>query len=359
MKDKELSPENQLILNCATTAMDENVCASNLDMIKKGLNWEHIYETAKNHNVAPLMYPNLKELNNNHPIPQNILFKFRKSYHSNGIRNTRLYNELAILLKEFKENGIEVMFIKGAALAILVYKNIALRPMSDVDILIKKEDAEKVEEILVKNGYKEDIPLRRKYFSELFPYLSPYVKTNILTVEIKWGLFGYWPNGFKPGFNDFSKSSKFIIINNLTVLIPSIENMVELVWRHAKKHKIVGEQQLLSYCDLAELERSYGKEIKHKFKYILTPEEILEDEKNNSKDLYFIPGVYDRIKSINGIYNKLLYIFGSLFPNREFIIKHYKIRNKKSVYLYFLLRPSILILNMLKSLLFKIKKSLF
>ena len=261
----ELSPENRLILNCATTVMDDESYSSSLEIIKKDINWNQVFETAKAHSVAPLMYPNLEKLNKDHSLPKNIIFQFRKSYHSTGIRNTKLYDELAVLLKDFKENNIEVMLLKGAALAIFVYKNIALRPMGDVDILIKKEDAGKGEEILIRNGYEEK-PFQRKYFSELFCSLPAYKKEKLNLIEIKWELFGYFENGYRPTFNDFVKNSKSITINNYTILVPSPQYLAEIVYCHIEKHKITGEKQLLWYCDLVELEKNYRKEIKQEFK---------------------------------------------------------------------------------------------
>jgi len=354
MRLEKLSPENRLIINCARIEMDDEAYNSSLEIIKKGLDWNLVFETAKSHNVAPLMYPNLKILNEEQAIPQNILLQFRKRYHITGIRNSKMYNELAILLKAFKENGIEVMLIKGAALAVLVYKNIALRPMGDVDILIKKEDAEMVKKILIENGYNEDEPLRREYFTELFCALPAYVKEKHTTVEIKWGLFGYFPNGFKPGFNDFVKNSKYITIKDFPVLIPSIQDLQELTYLHVKKHKTNGDQQLLWYCDLAELNKNFRNEIKDEFKNNSNPEEILQKGKNNSKDLYFVSAIFLNIGALNGIYKKFLYGVGCIFPNRKFIIHEYDIKNEKLVYLYYFLRNLRLAFKMINSLLFKI-----
>ena len=346
----ELSPENRLILNCATTVMDDESYSSSLEIIKKDINWNQVFETAKAHSVAPLMYPNLEKLNKDHSLPKNIIFQFRKSYHSTGIRNTKLYDELAVLLKDFKENNIEVMLIKGAALAIFVYKNIALRPMGDVDILIKKEDAGKGEEILIRNGYEEAEPLRREYFSELFCALPAYTKTKLPLIEIKWGLFGYFWNGFKGSFENFARNSESITIKELSVLIPSPKDLAELVFSHAEKHKSsYNIQQLLWYCDLAELRRNYKNEIAQDAKYDFNPRKILEEERNDFKNLYFIQAILMDIRSIDGIYNKFLFSLGCIFPSRKFLQYHYEIKNQKLVYLYCFARPFILIFKAFKS----------
>lgn len=352
MKNKKLSLENRLIINCATTLMDEQSYSSSLDIMKKGLNWEYIYETAQAHNVAPLMYPNLEKLNKDYPIPQSIFSQFRKSYHSTGIRNAKLYNELAVLLKDFKENGIEVMLIKGAALAILVYKNIALRPMSDVDILVKKEDAWKIRKILIKKGYEEDMPLKRKFFTKFSTCLPSFTRRK-LTIEVKWRI-NYFLNGIKPDYNSYEKSSENItIIDNVSTQIPSPKDLLLLVYHHLKKHNIRGESILLWYCDLIEIKRRYkiGYELEDSF----SPYEILENFKSKSEDHYFMSGIHMDIKSIDGIYNKFFYILGSLFPNRKFLCYRYKTKSATMAYLYFFLRPFIGIFKIFKNLLIMLK----
>jgi len=42
---RELSPENQLILNCSTTQMDDEAYNSSLEIIKKNTNWDYIFNT--------------------------------------------------------------------------------------------------------------------------------------------------------------------------------------------------------------------------------------------------------------------------------------------------------------------------
>jgi hypothetical protein len=59
-----------------------------------------------------------------------------------------LYQELQTVLKTFKFRAasIAVIALKGAFLAELVYENIGLRAIGDVDLLVKKEDLEKVQQ---------------------------------------------------------------------------------------------------------------------------------------------------------------------------------------------------------------------
>ena len=72
-----------------------------------------------------------------------------------GIRNTRLLAQLNGVLKAFREAGIEVVVLKGAHLAELVYEEVALRPMADVDLLVRPAGLHDATRLLRSLGYEQ------------------------------------------------------------------------------------------------------------------------------------------------------------------------------------------------------------
>jgi hypothetical protein len=62
-------------------------------------------------------------------IPNDIMTQLRSHYIESLARNMLLFDELGRVLKAFNEAGIEVIVLKGAALAQTIYPDIALRPM--------------------------------------------------------------------------------------------------------------------------------------------------------------------------------------------------------------------------------------
>ena len=77
-----------------------------------------------------------------------------KAYVHNAIKNLELYHEISKVLAALQDNAIPVIVLKGAALAALVYPNIALRPMRDVDLLIRDDDIWSVDKIILQLGYE-------------------------------------------------------------------------------------------------------------------------------------------------------------------------------------------------------------
>ena len=63
----------------------------------------------------------------------------RSIYYNSAARNMRLYKQLENFLDKFATEKIPVIMLKGAHLAWTVYPNMALRPMADVDLLVRNE----------------------------------------------------------------------------------------------------------------------------------------------------------------------------------------------------------------------------
>ncbi len=76
-----------------------------------------------------------------------------EQYHANLKRNLSIIGALREVLATFQEAGMPCILLKGIALAERVYPNIAMRGMSDVDILVRKADLFKVDDVLSSVGY--------------------------------------------------------------------------------------------------------------------------------------------------------------------------------------------------------------
>ncbi|HPE74070.1 MAG TPA: nucleotidyltransferase family protein [Candidatus Competibacter sp.] len=98
--------------------------------------WTALIEMATRHGVAPLLYQRLKASPLAGCVPDDMRERLRGLYLNTAACNVRLYEELQPLLLTLRAAGIPVIVLKGAYLAEQVYRNIALRPMSDIDLLV-------------------------------------------------------------------------------------------------------------------------------------------------------------------------------------------------------------------------------
>lgn len=100
--------------------------------------------------VAPLLYSRLRGESR---LPPACLEPLRQAYYATAAHNARLLHELEAILGALAAAGIPVLLLKGAALAQAVYDNPAVRPMGDVDLLVRPADVDAALQALAGLGY--------------------------------------------------------------------------------------------------------------------------------------------------------------------------------------------------------------
>jgi hypothetical protein len=151
-------------------------------------NWNTIVSQAQRHGVMPLVAWRLKALEPGIRLPQELGRALQESLVMSAARNLRLFHELGILLQELKEAGLPVIALKGVHLASLIYPDIALRPMIDADLLLRKEHLPQADAIARSLGYS---PYRRYHLAQevrRHHHLPLYTKAGSLALELHWGL---------------------------------------------------------------------------------------------------------------------------------------------------------------------------
>lgn len=76
--------------------------------------------------------------------------------------NQVLFHKMAATLAEFRRASIDTLLLKGAALAVLHYRDCGLRPMRDFDVLVPEEQAQAALGVLDDAGWRPDRRLPRK-----------------------------------------------------------------------------------------------------------------------------------------------------------------------------------------------------
>lgn len=113
-------------------------------------NWESVRDVGESERVGALLHRALAPLG---IVPPAVATALRESRRTTGVRNLMLLRELALCLETLAAAGIAVTTLKGAALAQAVYRDFSLRPMGDVDLLVRREDLAATARLLVQLGY--------------------------------------------------------------------------------------------------------------------------------------------------------------------------------------------------------------
>lgn len=112
--------------------------------------WEDVYRRALAERVAPLLYT---VLDGETFVPPAVRRRLEEAYLATARRNLLLFHELEAALAALSAAGIDVLVLKGGALAETVYGNIAVRPLLDFDLLVQRERAAQAMATLADLGY--------------------------------------------------------------------------------------------------------------------------------------------------------------------------------------------------------------
>ncbi len=148
------SPEWQVILSSIHILLpDEARLTIAQALAQPSFNWERFTTRACAHGVAPLLYAHLHKLGIVAHLPPHVRAVLQTAYYRNAARNTLLFRVVAEVLQTCHRQGIAVIVLKGGALAETVYPHRAVRPMSDIDLLVRPEALEAMDESLTVLGY--------------------------------------------------------------------------------------------------------------------------------------------------------------------------------------------------------------
>lgn len=147
--------------------------------------WQAVATLARQLEVGPLLHYRLKQLCIT--PPNDTAQDLKRVFLLNTARNMRLYQELGNLLRGLNEHNISVILLKGIYLAELVYENIGLRTMGDIDLLVPAEKLEQAISLAEISGFIPVRPLFPEADGLLHFHAPPMVKNGII-LELHWNL---------------------------------------------------------------------------------------------------------------------------------------------------------------------------
>ena len=134
------TPQQELLLRAALLPSDAALSAwetwqasANIEDIDPG-----------SHRLLPLLYRNLSRCGSASPL----MGKLKGVYRQTWYKNQLLFRDMGQVLDAFRQSGIQTLVLKGAALNVLYYRESGLRPMQDLDVLVRLSDKDQALELM-------------------------------------------------------------------------------------------------------------------------------------------------------------------------------------------------------------------
>ena len=203
--------------------------------------WEAVMQQAIRHGVAPLLYHRLEPFRSSYLIPDEMWQKLHHIYLQSAGRNVRQFHQLTDILALLQRHKIPVVVLKGAHLAEIVYGDIALRPMTDIDLLFQQNNLAAAQKRLLAAGY-----LAQKH---KFPVLDLHSRLDDSLAEIKIDMAEVW------------QRAEPATIAGVQVLVLAPEDLLLHLCLHLAFHHLFQFAGLRALCDIAETIRCYRAQL--------------------------------------------------------------------------------------------------
>ncbi len=228
------------------------------------LDWGSITEAAKQTRLAPLLFSKITSPAMVRHIPHDALAELKKEYFLAEAAALIRIKECRRILEALANRQIHVILLKGIDLSLTVYNSPGLRPMADLDLLVRLQDVEGVKAELLNLGYTNEEDEFWPGSNRLIDIEENFVhQKNGLHVEVHWNLSGAYRR-YLPPIDWFWKTRRTLNTAQLPVdqiygLSPSA-NFLYLS-THLLKHGGGRPENIIWLYDLHLLVMKFGDEL--------------------------------------------------------------------------------------------------
>lgn len=248
--------EEELVLHCLQARIRPADEQRIQHLLTAELDWEAVGATAFSWGVAPLFYYRLRNLAPN--LPSHLLHDLAVAYLSASAQNAWLFSDLREVLLALRSAGIEVIALKGAALAETVYPSRAARPMSDIDLLVRRENLAGARDALLGLGYVSSSQLSAEAQTHISHHIQPLVSPRRTIVELHWTL-ARPDRPFRPDLDGLWQRARPTRIADVLARVLAAEDTLVYLSLQAAEDRFVRALKYL--CDIAHAADRYQDDI--------------------------------------------------------------------------------------------------
>ena len=214
----------------------------------------YIYKMSEIHHVVPMIYNAAYNEDFFKECDANFQAMFKSSAFRYIFSQIQRTNHFLEVYKKLSEKNIKILVFKG-----IIFRNMYNKPddriSSDEDILIKKEDYEKVKDFFLSEGFE---------FIDKGEECAYFSKSTGLCIEVSTSLFSHESKAYghlNKLFEDVFEKSIKINIDKIDILTLSHEQHLIYIVFHNMKHFLTGGFGIRQVADFSKYIETYGEYI--------------------------------------------------------------------------------------------------
>ena len=214
----------------------------------------YIYKMSEIHHVVPMIYNAAYNEDFFKECDANFQAMFKSSAFRYIFSQIQRTNHFLEVYKKLSKKNIKILVFKG-----IIFRNMYNNPddriSSDEDILIKKEDYEKVKEFFLSEGFE---------FIDKGEECAYFSKSTGLCIEVSTSLFSHESKAYghlNKLFEDVFEKSIKINIDKIDILTLSHEQHLIYIVFHNMKHFLTGGFGIRQVADFSKYIETYGEYI--------------------------------------------------------------------------------------------------
>jgi hypothetical protein len=148
--------EYQILLAASHINPDEDRQAHLRKLLVREFDQDRLIRLAKKEGMTGLLYKSLYKAGILGFFGHLQLQQLQSSYYRTVQLNLQLVHDLKAILRCSNEKGVRVVLLQGVALLEKIYKDIGLRPLTDIDLWVLPENRAVFDALILQLGYQRD-----------------------------------------------------------------------------------------------------------------------------------------------------------------------------------------------------------
>lgn len=260
----DLMKAKQYFLSCAACALG----GVEPEALPEDVDENLVYNISVRNNAQVMLYfVNEKK----RIFSDDITLRLKKAFQAATLREAAQQGEMDRIRREFSEQGIKFILLKGAHLKAL-YPHNEMRFMVDMDVLVQKEDVDRAREILISHGLRQKMDNGKDIVLVKIPFLTVELHNTLFTEDnYMYGYFlGVWDRAEAVDGFEYRMSDSDLYIYTLAHLAehytsagacfrPTADIYLLSEKRQLDREYIAGELEEISLNGFDEKIRAVGK----------------------------------------------------------------------------------------------------